>query len=139
MTRPKKPKAPRRTVEPEPGKKHSELLPEDRKAKLGAKYVCFSCSSRFYDMNKPEPICPKCGADQRTKPKESPSAPATPPAPKREKPRPMPLLDDDDGESVPFEEEMDIDIAEIDDGADDMFDGDDAEPVEGPEEETEEP
>ena len=32
---------------------------------LGAKYVCFKCSTKFYDMKRPDPICPKCGTDQR--------------------------------------------------------------------------
>lgn len=32
---------------------------------FGTKYVCFKCSTKFYDMKKPDPICPKCGADQR--------------------------------------------------------------------------
>lgn len=32
---------------------------------FGAKYTCFRCSCRFYDLKKPEPLCPKCGADQR--------------------------------------------------------------------------
>lgn len=32
---------------------------------LGSKYVCFKCSSKFYDMKKPEPICPKCGSNQK--------------------------------------------------------------------------
>lgn len=32
---------------------------------LGSKYVCFKCSTKFYDLRKPDPICPKCGADQR--------------------------------------------------------------------------
>jgi hypothetical protein len=138
MTRPKKPKAPRRTIEPESGKKHSELLPQDRQAKLGVKYVCFSCGSRFYDLNKPEPLCPKCGADQRTKPKHTDSSPSPPPAAKRAQPRPMPLLDDDETEAVPFEEEMDIDIGELEAG-DELFEDGDAEPAEGPDEETEEP
>lgn len=35
---------------------------------LGAKHVCFKCSTKFYDLKKPEPICPKCGADQRDSP-----------------------------------------------------------------------
>jgi hypothetical protein len=108
MTRPKKPKAPRRTVEPESGKKHSELLPQDRQLQLGVKHVCFNCSQRFYDLNKPEPLCPKCGTDQRTKPKTSETAP--PPAPKKAQPRPMPLLDDDEPEVVPFEERVDLEI-----------------------------
>lgn len=32
---------------------------------LGSKHVCFKCGAKFYDLKKPDPICPKCGADQR--------------------------------------------------------------------------
>jgi uncharacterized protein (TIGR02300 family) len=32
---------------------------------LGTKHVCFKCNTKFYDLKKPDPICPKCGADQR--------------------------------------------------------------------------
>jgi uncharacterized protein (TIGR02300 family) len=32
---------------------------------LGKKYACYSCHTKFYDLGKPEPLCPKCGADQR--------------------------------------------------------------------------
>ncbi len=32
---------------------------------LGNKHLCFKCNSKFYDLKKPDPICPKCGADQR--------------------------------------------------------------------------
>jgi uncharacterized protein (TIGR02300 family) len=32
---------------------------------LGNKFVCYKCSSKFYDLKKPDPVCPKCGADQR--------------------------------------------------------------------------
>ena len=35
---------------------------------LGTKYICFKCSTKFYDMKKPDPLCPKCGADQRESP-----------------------------------------------------------------------
>jgi hypothetical protein len=35
---------------------------------LGTKHVCFKCGTRFYDLKKPEPLCPKCGADQRQSP-----------------------------------------------------------------------
>lgn len=34
-------------------------------SELGTKYTCYSCQTKFYDFNKPEPICPKCEADQR--------------------------------------------------------------------------
>ena len=32
---------------------------------LGHKYTCYSCHTKFYDLGKAVPICPKCGADQR--------------------------------------------------------------------------
>lgn len=32
---------------------------------LGRKYTCYSCHTKFYDLGKPIPTCPKCGADQR--------------------------------------------------------------------------
>jgi uncharacterized protein (TIGR02300 family) len=35
---------------------------------LGTKFVCFKCSTKFYDMKKPDPLCPKCGANQRESP-----------------------------------------------------------------------
>jgi hypothetical protein len=35
---------------------------------LGNKYVCFKCSTKFYDLKKPDPLCPKCRADQRDSP-----------------------------------------------------------------------
>lgn len=39
---------------------------------LGTKYVCYKCGTKFYDMKKPDPICPKCGADQRESPANRP-------------------------------------------------------------------
>jgi hypothetical protein len=74
-----------------------------RKNRLGEKWVCFSCEAKFYDLNAPEPLCPKCGTDQREKPKS-----ATPTPAKRAKKRGRrgrsrdsrslaPYLDDDDG------------------------------------------
>lgn len=32
---------------------------------LGNRFVCYKCTTKFYDMKKPDPVCPKCGADQR--------------------------------------------------------------------------
>lgn len=42
------------------------------KPQLGRRYTCFKCSARFYDLNKPEPLCPKCNADQRQDPNPDP-------------------------------------------------------------------
>ncbi len=41
---------------------------------LGTKYICYKCGTKFYDLKKPVPTCPKCGADQREAP--SPKTPA---------------------------------------------------------------
>jgi len=35
---------------------------------LGTKHTCFKCGAKFYDLKKPNAICPKCGADQRDMP-----------------------------------------------------------------------
>jgi hypothetical protein len=35
---------------------------------LGRKYTCYSCHTKFYDLGKPIPLCPKCGSDQRDDP-----------------------------------------------------------------------
>jgi len=43
---------------------------------LGKKYTCYSCHTKFYDLSKPVPTCPKCGADQRDA-DEAPSVPAS--------------------------------------------------------------
>ena len=40
---------------------------------LGNKFVCFKCSAKFYDMKKPDPVCPKCGTDQRESPANRPA------------------------------------------------------------------
>lgn len=42
------------------------------KSKLGKRYTCFQCALKFYDLNRPEPLCPKCGADQRENPNPDP-------------------------------------------------------------------
>jgi predicted nucleic acid-binding Zn-ribbon protein len=61
---------------------------------LGTKHLCFKCGTKFYDLRKPEPLCPKCGADQRQSPalkapasekRSRPAArPAAPPPPAEE-------------------------------------------------------
>ncbi|HRC85248.1 MAG TPA: FYDLN acid domain-containing protein [Thermoanaerobaculia bacterium] len=32
---------------------------------LGKKFECTSCSTKFYDLGRPEPICPKCGFNMK--------------------------------------------------------------------------
>lgn len=42
------------------------------KPDLGAKFTCFKCQCKFYDLGRPEPLCPRCGADQREDPAPDP-------------------------------------------------------------------
>jgi uncharacterized protein (TIGR02300 family) len=43
---------------------------------LGVKHTCWKCGTKFYDLKKAAPACPKCGADPRAAPvaKPPPSA-----------------------------------------------------------------
>ncbi len=42
------------------------------KSILGKRFTCYQCNAKFYDLNRPEPMCPKCGADQREDPNPDP-------------------------------------------------------------------
>lgn len=47
--------------------------------KQGTRYECFNCSTKFYDLGKPDPLCPKCGANQNdAAPSESQVASSAP-------------------------------------------------------------
>lgn len=45
-------------------------------SKLGKKFTCWSCATKFYDLNKPNPKCPKCGANPEDDPKKDQPAAA---------------------------------------------------------------
>jgi len=46
---------------------------------LGNKHDCFSCGTKFYDLGRSEPVCPKCGANQKdARKQESAPEPAAP-------------------------------------------------------------
>jgi hypothetical protein len=119
---------PPRAVAPKPAKKSSGpgsvvvvTAGSAAASKLGAKWNCFRCGAKFYDLNKPQPLCPKCGADQRERPKVT-ASPQSAPAP-RKQPRPMaPLLEDEDDGSVRYEEDIDLGVrTEIDEPDEDLF------------------
>ncbi|MFI5317686.1 MAG: FYDLN acid domain-containing protein [Myxococcota bacterium] len=92
-----------------------------RKTKLGQKWTCYSCQAKFYDLQKPEPRCPKCGADQRQspafeKPKRTRAKKASPPpAPKKvAKPAPPPLEEGEDLDTPIDPEDLEFEDIEID-------------------------
>ncbi|HEX7487683.1 MAG TPA: FYDLN acid domain-containing protein [Anaeromyxobacteraceae bacterium] len=42
---------------------------------LGTKHSCSKCGTKFYDLKKADPACPKCGSDPRAAPaRPSPAA-----------------------------------------------------------------
>lgn len=76
------------------------MAPKD----LGNKHTCFKCQTKFYDLKKPAPVCPKCGADQRESPalKASPAEKRARAAPRRPEPEVDPLESEDE---VPLDED----------------------------------
>ncbi len=68
-TRKKKPAA-----KPPRSETRVEVVAGDRSQRLGGRHECYACGAKFYDLNKPEPVCPKCQANQLQRPKEEPAA-----------------------------------------------------------------
>jgi hypothetical protein len=89
-----------------PGSAHPGKSAE-KKPGLGAKWTCFSCGAKFYDLNRPEPICPKCHSDQREQPAK-PAVVGTPPPSRRPSAPPISrLLDEEEGPEPIFDENGD--------------------------------
>jgi uncharacterized protein (TIGR02300 family) len=81
---------------------------------LGTKHTCFKCGTKFYDLKKAEPLCPKCGADQRESPALKPApaerrqrAPARPAAPAVE-----------EAETEVVDDDLEADAGDVDDDED---------------------
>lgn len=72
-------------------------------SRLGVKYACFECGAKFYDLNRPEPLCPKCGVDQRNRPAAATKSKGVTKKRRRKRDRAMSPLLDDDGESIVVE------------------------------------
>lgn len=92
-----------------------------RPTHLGTRYACWQCGTKFYDLNKPEPACPKCGADPREAPKNPP--PAAEPKPPR-KARTLRAVEDE-VETADEEEETETDDFDDADDVDDVDDDED--------------
>jgi uncharacterized protein (TIGR02300 family) len=87
---------------------------------LGNKFVCFKCGTKFYDLKKPEPVCPKCGSDQREspalKPAAEPKRSRLSAAPKVLEPEPEEpaAAEQEDGELEAVESDDDVELPEED-------------------------
>lgn len=111
--------------------------PAEKRRKLGQRWVCYACAAKFYDMQRPEPTCPRCGVDQRDDPALAPKpkakrarskkADVIPLETRAEEPEEAAARgssEDEPGEDESFTEDDDMDELEIDD----LELGDDEEP-----------
>jgi len=104
------------------------------KPELGEKRRCLSCESKFYDLNKEPPVCPKCSAvfELQVSDKPEPKAKVPDEKPKTEEvvvasdPDTISLeeADEDDGDTVDGEE-IPADIPDAETSDDDETDSDD--------------
>lgn len=68
----------------------------------GNRFICYSCGCKYYDLNRPEPLCPRCGADPRE------VVVGARPAPRQS--RASASSDVEEGESDITDESLDIDF-----------------------------
>ncbi len=96
--------------------------------KLGNKFECFNCGTKFYDLGKSEALCPKCGADQKNAQQaESPAAAqASRRRRKAEVAKPIEVEEDETIEALP-DDELDapeLDASEAEEAEEDIDDED---------------
>ncbi len=92
---------------------------------LGKRHVCYKCGTKFYDLGKPEAICPRCGANQKDAPKQErpKNAKQKKPVMKQPKPKTPPedLVEAIDENEVYIEDAFGYDITVQDDEGFDEF------------------
>lgn len=66
---------------------------------LGNRYDCYNCGAKFYDLGRPEPLCPKCGANQKDA-KRPEAAAETSAARRRKKDEIARVAPEDEGEDL---------------------------------------
>jgi uncharacterized protein (TIGR02300 family) len=91
--------------------------------KLGTKFECFNCGTKFYDLGKSEPLCPKCGANQND---ATPTSPAVSQASRRKRkaevvPKPIEVDEVEPIEEVVDEEIAGAELDEIDEEVEEEF------------------
>lgn len=84
---------------------------------LGTRYACWKCGAKYYDLNKPSPTCPKCGADPADAPKV-----AAVPTPTPKKPRKARVEIDEEAE---VETEEEDELLDEDEDTDDIDEDED--------------
>jgi uncharacterized protein (TIGR02300 family) len=94
---------------------------------IGSKRVCVSCATRFYDLARSPPVCPKCGTEQPPEVPRPPPMRRSPATRHRMMKGPSPAAREADDDAAPVlltdddevEADEDADVAEVDADADD--------------------
>lgn len=83
---------------------------------LGVKQTCWKCGTKFYDLKKPDPACPKCGSD----PRAAPVAKGPPPAERRRsaKEEPVQEVAAETVEEAELDEDLEDEAEEPEEAAD---------------------
>lgn len=94
---------------------------------LGTKFECYNCGTRFYDLGKSEPVCPKCGANQKDSDRGESSSAAASTRRKRkvEPPKPVEVEEDVPVDDLPDDaigEEIEADLADDDEEEEELDD-----------------
>jgi len=87
------------------------------KPEWGIKRTCQECGAKFYDMKRPEIVCPKCATafvEPVVKPRRAKAEPKAEPAPKK----PVAKVKDPDLD-IDDDDDIDIDVDDDDDDDDD--------------------
>ncbi len=82
---------------------------------LGVKHTCWKCSTKFYDLKKSDPACPKCGAD----PRDAPVVRAPPPSERRRPAREEPAQEPAEVEEAKVEEDLEEVDEEVEEAGED--------------------
>lgn len=83
--------------------------------KLGTKFECYNCGTKFYDLGKTEAVCPKCGANQKDSVQAE--APAASQASRRKrKVEIKPIETVDEEETVDVAPDEDLDTPDLEEG-----------------------
>ncbi len=81
---------------------------------LGVKHTCWKCETKFYDLKKADPVCPKCGSDPRAAPVQK-----GPPPAERRRAKEAPVEEVAETiEEADLEEELDEEADEPEEAAD---------------------
>ena len=100
------------------------------KSKLGNRYTCYECGTKFYDLNREAAICPECNADQANAPVRdirsllSRNSAGNRPAEAVEE---TPEEETDSTEADASGEEEEFDVGDMDLGLNDIDESDDGE------------